>query len=312
MLKAGMIIHVLMTAAASQAASQTEADPREWFEKWMHVPGWYATLCRENGLSEEQLNLLASDLRMPIWADELGGTIERWKSADVDLIPILVTLTEQREPPLLGSSPEQLEVYVRRVYRWLGLLGDERASDHLLRMTDEALAKGVSSKEEAALLGNLFIALGFSGSDKAVDLLWKAQTDAFWQGEEAPVIDLPAYDTRTAEQATREYMESLRSYAFRALATTRSERVLHALATGEGLNPRFADEFDVEFKYAARRCAGVVGDPERYGIALSQERDEKLRAIYEKHGKEYKPTPVNPNPGPPVSNDPPLGLFYRK
>ncbi len=311
MLKIGLVVRALACLVIASQGTQADSPSESGQGTGRQVPAWYTNLCRENGLTDTQQRQLLQDLSMPDWVEELGGRVAGWKASDADIVPILIALTEEREPPLLGTGPDSLPVYPYKMVRWLGLLRDERASAHLLAMTREALAKGVTTAEESSSLDYLFVAVGWSGSDEAVKFLWRAQTDDFWQDEEAPRVDLPAYGTRSAEQKTADCVERLKSAAFRALAETRRDSVLNALATGEGLNPRFAAQFAEQFEYAARRTVGIVGYPEVVGKPLSEEQHEKLRTIFAKYDVEYKPIPVKRSPSYPASNhDPPPG--YNK
>ncbi len=295
MLKAGLIVHVVaFLAVAEQEPQPGTINRNDQSAYGFRVPNWFDTLCRENGLTHEQRQHLRGNLTMPNWADD--GNVRSWKSKDVDIVPILIALIEDHHPHLLGSGPESLPVAPSRILRWLGLLRDDRASAYLLKMTREALAKGVGTQDEGRDLEWLFLSVGWSGTERAVEFLWTAQTDEFWEGEQAPQINLPADGTRTAEQVTEGWIERLKSGALRALAEARSDHVLRALATGEGLNQCLADQFDNQFAHAARQSIGLVGYPENFGKALSEGWHEKLRGVYEEYGKEYKPRPVTPNP----------------
>ncbi len=292
MLKPGLIVHVLAFLAVAAQGPQPESLSWSGSIPQRPVPDWYSTLCHEIGLTDDQMQMLLHSLTMPAWTARPDGYMKRWQRSGIDIIPILIGLSEQRDPPLWELGPDSIGVRPTVVVRWLGAFRDERATNHLMQKARQMLDQGITSPDEEYDLGRLLSALGNSGSNDAENFLLTLQTDEFWQVESAPQIDIPAVETLSTGEMNERCKSSLKQYAFSALAKTGSERVLHALATGEGLNPCFADQFSYSFKEAARRNVGIVGYPEVLGIPLSAENHRELRAIYRKYDKEYKPRPV--------------------
>ncbi|MCP4641915.1 MAG: hypothetical protein GY851_15850 [bacterium] len=213
------------------------------------------------------------------WA---AGRFDFWRKSGIDLVPLLVHLGSESDLPMVSEFP--LSKYV--VFSWLGHLADEEAVEFLLELVDSAFEEGIRSRHDVHYLMYLFNCLGCSGHAKALEFLFNAQSREFWEGT-GPNFELPAIEgAMTSEEHAAMRRRMLRESALQAIAASGTERALKALATGQGISPRFHDDLEYLFAVAARTSVGIPGFPENVGRSVPDDKLEALESVCERYGME--------------------------
>ncbi len=247
----------------------------------------------ERGLSEVDAEALWADLMSDPWRTWwFPEKNERWGSDKIDVVPILIEVDREWDLPRWSpDSEESLSQTV--VHAWLGLMRDERGAVYLLERIRGLLAHGIRSNEEYYRACASLVPLGSTRWDEALDFLFKVQSRSFWEGPDAPVVDMPPVSgAMTAEERTRCVQLQMSVHALEGLSWSGTARVLRAFATGEGLDPLSPERLDRLFEFAARMKVGIFFYPELGGRPLREHHERNLKAVYEEYGKPYVPREV--------------------
>jgi len=211
-----------------------------------------------------------------------------YRKHNVDIGPFLVHLVEDGELPesrgaAVGAIAEGTVLF------WMAVLGGEKPSEYLLNRVKTMMKGPITSGLEAQELERSISQLGMSRYEPALDYLFRIQSKEFWEGADAPLIDLPPSHKWSAVQIEEQTIKGIQMSALQGLAASGTDRVIHAFATGEGINPAYQNHLASLFKSAARFHFNIVGAPELYGQPLPEETLKGLQDLYAKYGKTYVP-----------------------
>ena len=141
----------------------------------------------------------------------------------------------------------------------------------------------IETQDDVDRISGLLNALGYDGGDKALDILFRFQSKEAWLTD--PLIPIGA--VAGTPESREEIIRTLRYGALAGLALSGRDRALCAFGTGQGLAEDLS-AFESMFDTAAHARFGMYNIPWHYKKGLDPDVEEKLRAIYEKYGMEYR------------------------
>lgn len=247
---------------------------------------------QRHGLSAEHAQRVLEEIwdsREPIHCPDVDGY---WREQGVDPVPVLIRIYGELDLP--NTAPGYLNRDASRsdILRYMTRFRDPRANDFLVETAEEALRHPVRCSEDESFLLGLFVSLGLTKYDKALDVLFKVQSKEFWESEDAPIVDrdVTSYKAVTPQDIHSAIVKSIRTYAIMGIRGSGTERAIHAFGTGEGIAEDFAGSLDENFRMTVFYHVGFFGSMERPVRArgLLRDRVNRAKEIYRKYGKRYK------------------------
>ncbi|MCP4643579.1 MAG: hypothetical protein GY851_24235 [bacterium] len=255
-----------------------------------HRGGAIAVEC---GANDEDVRQLLRDVAVTPREAWASGRIDYWRNHRVDLTPIFIRLLNEKGQEEGLVDPRGGEGSEATILAWIGYLGTEKGVEYLIGLCKTSLDEGVYSQDTMYDIGFVLEGLGFSGDDRALDLLFRMQADEYWRPEGGPTVQMEAIEgAMSADEHNRYVRYKLKEYAIRAIAWSGTPRALRALASGNGVNPQFANDLEKYFDIAARTRAGILLYPELVGQKLARDKKKLLKSIYKEYGKTYKAVKV--------------------
>ena len=151
----------------------------------------------------------------------------------------------------------------------------------------------VKSWDDSSYLTGLLRVVGATKRDNALEFLLLVQSEAFWNTDSAPTLELSATENSTVDEASQSAKNVLRQEAVRAISESGAERAIEILGTGKDIAPDLQGMLDDCFLVAVRRHVGIYGFAEWRGAKLSKAKLAEIKKIYAKYGKEYTPLKEN-------------------
>lgn len=284
-----MFVALIIAQAVAETAKQGENETpalRRLYERQAE----FVAFAVEYGLCEDDAWRLSVDLYAE--APSARGTIECWGRHKAPIAPLLVRVLKEWELPTEYQG-SRAPLFRLKLYRWLGYLRNPKGVDYMISLAETILDVGVNERDDLFRLDSLFISLGESGLDNALDFLFLIQSREYWAKPDAPDITVaPTSVPMGAEEQAAAGREYVQERAYYGIVLSGTERALDTLATGEGINPRLTGLLSYNFGEAARIHVGIYGLPEAKGLRLSKEQHRQLKDIYKKYGKKYVPREV--------------------
>lgn len=221
--------------------------------------------------------------------DLVQGLIRSCKENRVDIVAFVQQMVQNQVLPK-GSPHWDVGISEMDLLRWLPKASDPCVDEWLLNFARSKFAGStVKSWDDSSYLTGLLRVVGATKRDNALEFLLLVQSEAFWNTDSAPTLELSATENSTVDEASQSAKNVLRQEAVRAISESGAERAIEILGTGKDIAPDLQGMLDDCFLVAVRRHVGVYGFPEWYGLKLSKEEMRKIKAIYGKYGKKYTP-----------------------
>lgn len=154
---------------------------------------------------------------------------------------------------------------------WLGMTRDIRALPTFLKIINTPLPDPVSGEELEALRCAI-LALGFNGSEEALDLVFKMMTVDYWKARGGA----PACPDRNYSRERTEIF--LRQQAAGGLGSSGTDRAIHAFATGENVPPDLLEMANICLLESMYRQCGVYSMPDSLD-ALEPEKRARFEIV---------------------------------
>ncbi|MBN2308643.1 MAG: hypothetical protein JXR94_06705 [Candidatus Hydrogenedentes bacterium] len=242
---------------------------------------------------------LSSDQVVTIRADlarvncELMAAEAAKRHADKPVVPYLIQV---------ASDVAETTAMRCGALAWLGKTRDPHGVPVMEEILALTQAKTLDPDEYSLLHGAIY-ALGYSGNDHALDLLFKMATRAHWEAQGS----VPVCPQRKNADTQQESLRRLRVWASGAIAASGTERAIHAFATGEGIDEDRLRHCPFELDIAVYRKCGIERIPDKIED-LDQEAQGAYRRAWEEIEGRYgtreeiaqrlAPTPREPAPEP--------------
>ena len=126
--------------------------------------------------------------------------------------------------------------------------------------------------------------VGATKRDNALEFLLLIQSEAFWNTDSAPTLELSATENSTVDEASQSAKNVLRQEAVRAISESGAERAIEILGTGKDIAPDLQGMLDDCFLVAVRRHVGLWFS--RMAVPSYLGKTSEIKDI-RKYGKEY-------------------------
>lgn len=240
------------------------------------------------GIELPHAKALLRDLERPASQAIIREKKAYYHENNVDIGPFLIHLLEGAKLPETRGAPVGA-IAEGTILFWMAEVGGESLCEYLLNHVKQIMKGPITSGLQLQAIEESIFQLGMSGCQSALDYLFMIQSKEFWESANAPVVELPASARRSPAQEAEKAVERIQVRALSGLAASGTDRVIHAFATGEGINPAYQNHLASLFKSAARFHFNIVGAPELYGQPLPEETLKGLQDLYAKYGKTYVP-----------------------
>jgi len=221
--------------------------------------------------------------------DLVQGLIRSCKENRVDIVAFVQQMVQNQVLPK-GSPHWDVGISEMDLLRWLPKASDPCVDEWLLNFARSKFAGStVKSWDDSSYLTGLLRVVGATKRDNALEFLLLIQSEAFWNTDSAPTLELSAMQKPTTQKEMNEIVNTMRQDAVTAISESGTEYAIEILGTGKDIAPDLQGMLDHSFLVAVRRHVGVYGFPEWYGLKLSKEEMRKIKAIYGKYGKKYTP-----------------------
>ncbi len=264
-----------------------EGLPEHKLSEMQNLVEWWQN-AETNGVALPHAKVLRRDLEQLASEALVGARKVYYRENGVDIVPFLIHLVESGNLSESGAATVGA-IAEGSVLFWIAAMGGEASGEYLLNRLQKLMKGPITSRLELQDLQKSIHQLGMSRYEPALDYLFKVQGDEFWEGADAPVIELSASARQSAAQEIKDVVKHLQMSALQGFAVSGTERAIHAFGTGEGVNPAYQNQLDRLFETAARSHFDIVGMPEWYGQPLPEETLKGLQDLYAKYGKIYVP-----------------------
>ena len=241
------------------------------------------------GLKQEDANELAYELGASPVFPPPRERVEYWEDKEgFDLFPFLQSVLEVEGIPFKGPRMGQPSfgptmLSQSNILNWIVVCHDPESSEWLIEYVETQMKEPIRSINVAKKIYHLMKCLGYDGSDKAVDILFRLQSKEAW--ENAPPVEIQIEGL--SPEATRLEMDEIRRVAVTGIAFSGTDRALHAFATGEGLADDMLGACESYFITAAHARLGIYSIISPYEPGLQPELKAALEAIYDEYGVKY-------------------------
>lgn len=241
------------------------------------------------GLDKRNANELTLDISGSSAFPPLRKSVEYWeKMEDFDLFPFLQSVVTieglpfEKQPFQQATQGPSFGLSRLTTLNWIAVCKDPRSSEWLIKYVEERLKESINTEYDAHCIRELIKTLGYDGSDKALDILFRLQSKEAW-GENSPIHFRLANASPESKGLAVYY---IREAALAGIAFSGTERAIHAFGTGQGLADDLAP-FEGMFRTAVHAHFGMYALKWHYRKGLEPEVKEKLKAIYDEYGVEY-------------------------
>ena len=275
-----MILVVLLSAPYMKSSPENYMDVMREYESNQRV----LRAALENGLELSD----AYDLTIKLMGTSIDPpkreNVAYWEQKDFPFLGFLTQILETTDMPLSRPPYTRHHVSQITVLNWIAVSQHPECTDWLIKYAEELLKKPIESDEDVERLKGTLKALGYNGSEQALDMLFHMQSKRAW--ENGDCVDLKSYEG-SSRKSQQSIVFELRAAALTGIAFSGTERALKAFATGEGL----ADDmgrFDGEFCIAAHARFGLYNLSWHYQNGLAPEVEAELKSVYDKYHMEYR------------------------
>ncbi|GEM_PF-2483464 len=225
--------------------------------------------------------------------DLVQGLIRSCKENRVDIVAFVQQMVQNQVLPK-GSGYWDVGISEMDLLRWLPKASDPCVDEWILNFARSKFAGStVKSWDDSSYLTGLLRVVGATKRDNALEFLLLVQSEAFWNTDSAPTLELSATENSTVDEASQSAKNVLRQEAVRAISESGAERAIEILGTGKDIAPDLQGMLDDCFLVAVRRHVGIYGFAEWRGAKLSKAKLAEIKKIYAKYGKEYTPLKEN-------------------
>ncbi len=246
-------------------------------------------------IGDEDKAKLWEDLSHHISLARAQDLFAAWRSRGADIVPLLIELAADKRVPI-GFASEESPMTLSKLHHWLGCMRDDRATEYLLDTARGRLREGVYERLDIRFYDALFVGLGWTRSDEALDFLFGVQSQEYWNRSDAPVVRITDAEGNIDERFTGYVKRQIQLYALIAIQRSGTKRALDAIVTSEGINNIFQHRLPYYFEEAVLEYVGVIGNPLRRGLPLPEGKLEEIKAVYREYGKKFVPPKVDPPP----------------
>lgn len=237
-------------------------------------------IAQEHGLSAEQATELVVEISHNSgFGVMLGGRVT-WNDDEASAVSVILdALGNGGLPP--GPRDDQRELSELDLLSCLARSADPRGAECLVRRAQDLLRQPIHTQDQQYYLRIFFYLFGVCADDRAVEKLFLLQSSAFWDGPEAPVIDVSPLPTMD-RQETAEYLKrQLRMYALQGLAASGTERALEAFGTWTGVEVSSREELDMYFDETVEASVYSHGTL----ASTAEEKRAAYLSLYAKYGR---------------------------
>lgn len=240
------------------------------------------------GLPKKDANELTVDLGTSSLYPPFRESIAYWENKEgFDLFSFLKGVVQLAELPFEAPSLYKTlqcrssQLSQRTTLNWIAVCDDPRSTEWFIKYLNDVMIEPIKTKDDADRIRALIRTLGYDGSDRALDFLFRLQSREAW--ENAPPVQILT-DEESSDSKDNTVL-SLRRAAVTGIALSGTDRALHAFGTGEGL----ADDMwpSGMFSTAAHAHFGMYALGWHYRKGLEPEVKKELQAIYDEYGVEY-------------------------
>ena len=225
--------------------------------------------------------------------EEVQGLIESCKEDGVDIVAFVQQMVQNQVLPK-GSPHWDVGISEMDLLRWLPKASDPCVDEWILNFARSKFAGStVKSWDDSSYLTGLLRVVGATKRDNALEFLLLIQSEAFWNTDSAPTLELSAMQKPTTQKEMNEIVNTMRQDAVTAISESGTEYAIEILGTGKDIAPDLQGMLDDCFLVAVRRHVGIYGFAEWRGAKLSKAKLAEIKKIYAKYGKEYTPLKEN-------------------